>query len=93
MKRGVEENLFNLYRNPNLNSKPEELSKRGGAYYSDAACGCINAIYNNKKITMVVGTENRGAIPCLEPDSIVEVSSIISSKRCRTNCMGKNAFC
>jgi len=85
----VEENLFNLYRNPNLNSKPEELSKRGGAYYSDAACECINAIYNNKKINMVVSTENRGAIPCLEPDSIVEVSSIISAKGAEPIAWGK----
>lgn len=85
----VEDNLFNLYRNPNLNSKPEELSKRGGAYYSDAACECINAIYNNKKIHMVVSTENKGAIPCLEPDSIVEVSSIISAKGAEPIAWGK----
>jgi Alpha-galactosidases/6-phospho-beta-glucosidases, family 4 of glycosyl hydrolases len=76
----VEASLFEIYKNPNLNKKPEELQKRGGAYYSDAACECISAIYNNKGITMVVSTQNNGAIPCLDPDSIVEVSSIISAK-------------
>lgn len=76
----VEEDLFKLYKNPQLKTKPEQLSKRGGAYYSDAACECISAIYNNKKKHMVVSTENRGAISCLEPDSIVEVSSLISAK-------------
>lgn len=59
----TENKLFELYKNPNLDYKPEELSKRGGAYYSDAACECINAIYNNKQTHMVVSTKNRGAIP------------------------------
>lgn len=76
----VEASLFELYKNPNLNKKPEELQKRGGAYYSDAACECISAIYNNKGIHMVVSTQNNGAIPCLASDSIVEVSCIISAK-------------
>lgn len=53
---------------------------RGGAYYSDAACECINAIYNNKNIHMVVSTQNRGAIPDLSRDSIVEVSCLIGGK-------------
>ena len=76
----VEASLFELYKNPNLNKKPEELEKRGGAYYSDAACECISAIYNNKGIHMVVSTKNNGAIPCLDSDSIVEVSCIISAR-------------
>jgi 6-phospho-beta-glucosidase len=75
----VEQDLFNLYRDPNLTGKPEALEKRGGAYYSDAACECINAIANNKRMRMVVNTENRGAISCLAGDDIVEVSAIISS--------------
>jgi 6-phospho-beta-glucosidase len=76
----VEAALFEVYKNPDLNKKPEELQKRGGAYYSDAACECISAIYNNKRIHMVVSTKNNGAIPCLDSDSIVEVSSLISAK-------------
>lgn len=75
----TEEKLFELYKDPNLDSKPEELSLRGGAYYSDAACECINSIYNNKKTHMVVSTKNNGAIPDLSPDSIVEISSIITA--------------
>nr|WP_288824388.1 6-phospho-beta-glucosidase [uncultured Clostridium sp.] len=79
MKR-VEADLFEIYKQPELKTKPEQLSKRGGAYYSDAACECISAIYNDKRIHMVVSTQNRGAIPCLDSDSIVEVSSLISAK-------------
>lgn len=76
----VEAALFEIYKNPVLNKKPEELSKRGGAFYSDAACECISAIYNNKGIHMVVSTQNNGAIPCLNSDSIVEISCRISAK-------------
>jgi 6-phospho-beta-glucosidase len=46
----VEKQLFDLYKDPNLNVKPKELEQRGGAYYSDAACEVINAIYNDKQI-------------------------------------------
>lgn len=75
----TEHELFEIYQNAQLHEKPAQLSKRGGAYYSDAACECIRAIYGNRKIHMVVSTENRGAIPCLADDSIVEVSCIISA--------------
>lgn len=87
--KAVEASLFEIYKNPNLNEKPEELQKRGGAYYSDAACECISAIYNNKVIRMVVSTQNNGAVPCLDSDSIVEVSSIISAKGAEPIAWGK----
>ncbi|MFA6849319.1 MAG: 6-phospho-beta-glucosidase [Selenomonadaceae bacterium] len=76
----VEKDLFELYKNEKLTSKPEQLQKRGGAYYSDAACECISAIHSDRGKVMVVSTTNNGSIPCLATDSIVEVSSIISAK-------------
>lgn len=75
----TEETLFELYKNPELDKKPEELTQRGGTYYSDAACECINAIYNNKCIPMVVSTKNNGAICDVSKDSIVEVTSYIGA--------------
>lgn len=76
----TEAELFELYKDKNLNYKPEQLTKRGGTHYSDAACECINAIYNDKRIPMVVSTENNGAIADLPYDCIVEISSIITGK-------------
>ncbi len=76
----VEKELFDIYANPDLTEKPEQLNKRGGAYYSDAACECISSIYNNKHKRMTVSTKNKGGISCLNPDSVVEVSSLISAK-------------
>lgn len=85
----TEHELFDLYKNPDLHEKPDQLAKRGGAYYSDAACECINAIYNNKNTHMIVSTENKGAISCLDDDSIVEISCLISAQGARPLAWGK----
>ena len=76
----TEAELFELYKDPNLNYKPEQLTKRGGTHYSDAACECINSIYNDKRTHMVVSTQNNGAIADLPYDCIVEISAYISGK-------------
>jgi 6-phospho-beta-glucosidase len=76
----VEDELFELYRDPALHEMPELLKKRGGAYYSDAACETIHNIFNDTGNLMVVNTENRGAVSCLPYDSIAEVSSLINAK-------------
>ncbi|AWK50796.1 hypothetical protein DIC82_07105 [Clostridium beijerinckii] len=75
----TEAELFELYKDPKLDYKPEQLTKRGGAYYSDAACEVICSIYNDKKTTMVVCTPNNGSVSDLPYDSIAEVSSIITA--------------
>ncbi|GHU63424.1 6-phospho-beta-glucosidase [Clostridia bacterium] len=75
----TEAELFELYKDPNLSIKPPQLEKRGGAYYSDAACELINSIYNDKRTEMVVSTKNNGAISDLPNDVVVEISSIITS--------------
>lgn len=71
----IEEELFELYRDPNLDYKPKQLEERGGAYYSDAACEAMASIYNDKKTHMVVSTVNRGSVPDLPTDHVVEVSA------------------
>ena len=75
----TEAELFELYKDPKLDYKPEQLTKRGGTHYSDAACELIASIYNDKRTTMVVSTKNNGALEDLPYDSIVEVSSTITS--------------
>ncbi|WP_125153488.1 6-phospho-beta-glucosidase [Clostridium rectalis] len=74
----VEEDLFKLYKDETLDVKPLELEKRGGAYYSDAACRLICSIYNDKRDIQPVNTRNNGAIVNLPKESCVEVSCIIT---------------
>ncbi|MDU1230346.1 MAG: 6-phospho-beta-glucosidase [Clostridium sp.] len=76
----TEAELFELYKDPKLDYKPEQLTKRGGTHYSDAACELIASIHNDKHTRMVVSTKNNGAISDLPYDSIVEVSSIITAE-------------
>lgn len=74
----VEKELFEKYKDENLDVKPKELEQRGGAYYSDAACNLISSLYNDKGDIQVVDTLNNGAITNLSNDVVVEVSSIIT---------------
>ncbi|MGL5616877.1 MAG: 6-phospho-beta-glucosidase [Sarcina sp.] len=74
----VEAELFELYKDENLDVKPPQLEKRGGAYYSDAACRLINSIYNDKRDIQPVDTRNNGAIYGIDDDSAVEISCIIT---------------
>ncbi|PLR67676.1 6-phospho-beta-glucosidase [Bacillus sp. UMB0893] len=76
----LEKDLFELYKDPNLSIKPPQLEKRGGAYYSDAACSLINSIYNNKGDIQPVNVENKGAITNLPYESAVEVDCIITKE-------------
>jgi len=74
----LEAELFELYKDPNLDVKPPQLEKRGGAYYSDAAVRLIHSIYTDKKDIQPVNTINNGAIAGIPADSAVEVSCIIT---------------
>lgn len=75
----IEKELFDLYKDPNLDYKPKQLAERGGAHYSDAACEAIASIYADKRIHMVVSTLNRGAVPDLPTDHVVEVSAQVGA--------------
>ncbi|MGH2628306.1 MAG: 6-phospho-beta-glucosidase, partial [Anaerolineales bacterium] len=75
--RKIEEDLLEMYRDPGLREKPKLLEKRGGAYYSKAAVSLISAIANDKDEVHIVNTRNRGSIPDLPPDVVVEVPSRI----------------
>ncbi len=75
----TEAELFELYKDENLNYKPEQLQQRGGAYYSDAACETIASLYNNDETQIVVSTKNNGACPDLPPECVVEVTAYIGA--------------
>ncbi len=74
----LEKELFELYKDEDLNIKPPQLEERGGAYYSDAAVRLITSIYNDKRDIQPVNTMNRGAIASLPYRSAIEISCVIS---------------
>jgi len=73
----IEKELFDRYRDPNLAQKPEALSKRGGALYSEAAVRLMASIHNDRRDIQCVNTANRGALADLPAESVVEVNCVI----------------
>ncbi|MEK3991775.1 6-phospho-beta-glucosidase [Robertmurraya sp. FSL R5-0851] len=74
----LEDDLFELYKDPTLDIKPPQLEKRGGAYYSDAAVRLIHSMYTDKRDIQAVNTRNNGTISNLPAQAAVEVSCVIT---------------
>lgn len=75
----TEKELFKLYQDVNLSEKPKQLEKRGGAYYSDAACNLISSIYNDKGDLQVVNTLNNGTIKDFPDNYVIETTCEITA--------------
>jgi 6-phospho-beta-glucosidase len=69
----IEEELLQMYINPELKEKPAALEKRGGAYYSEAAVSLIDAIYNNKNEVHIVNVKNQGVLDFMGYDDVIEI--------------------
>lgn len=76
----IERELFAQYAEPGLAEKPEALSKRGGALYSEAAVRLMASIHGDRRDIQCVDTANRGALSDLPADSVVEVSCVIGAQ-------------
>ncbi|MGD6846787.1 6-phospho-beta-glucosidase [Rossellomorea aquimaris] len=74
----LENELFELYKDENLDIKPPQLEQRGGAYYSDAACNLISSIYNDRCDIQTLNVRNDGAISDLPRGSAVEVNCVVT---------------
>jgi len=73
----IEEELLNIYMDAELHTKPELLSTRGGANYSEVAISLVDAIYNNKQEIHVVNLLNNGALDFMEDTDAVEVCAVV----------------
>jgi len=77
--QAIENELLRMYEDEHLCTKPKLLERRGGAYYSTLAVAIIAAIVNDKRELFIVNTRNRGAIPNMPDDVVVEVPCIIGA--------------
>ncbi|GAA0378275.1 6-phospho-beta-glucosidase [Paenibacillus motobuensis] len=73
----IEEELLQIYADSKLHTKPELLSSRGGANYSEVAISLVDAIYNDKQEVHVVNLLNQGALDFMEDNDAVEVCAVI----------------
>jgi len=74
----IEEQLMEIYRDPAVDIKPELLSRRGGAFYSEAALQLLASLSNDTGDVQVVDVRNNGALPELSDDAIVEIPCTIN---------------
>ncbi|MFG2842676.1 6-phospho-beta-glucosidase [Kitasatospora sp. NPDC048296] len=77
----IERQLLELYADPGLDTKPELLGKRGGAFYSEAAVQLIAALLGTGGETsvQVVNTRNDGVLPFLPDDAVIEVPAEVDA--------------
>ena len=69
----LERQLLALYAAPATDTVPELLKKRGGAMYSTAAVGLMDALENNTGAIHVVNVRNQGVLPFLRPKDVAEI--------------------
>ena len=68
----LEKDLLAQYADETLDTKPAELALRGGALYSTAALSAAESIANDKREHHVVAAKNRGAVPFMGDDDVIE---------------------
>jgi len=73
----IENELLEIYSNSELHTKPELLSRRGGARYSEVAINLVDSIYNDKQDIQVVNTLNNGALDFMDDDDVIEINCLI----------------
>ena len=73
----IERDLLELYRDPTLDTKPELLEHRGGAFYSEAAAQLIASLSDGRGDLQIVDVRNDGTLPGLADSDVVEVPARI----------------
>ncbi|MFE1913598.1 6-phospho-beta-glucosidase [Streptomyces anandii] len=74
----MERELLTMYGDPTLDEKPALLAKRGGAYYSEAAVDLAASLLGGGGSPyQVVNTYNRGTLPFLPDDAVIEVQAAV----------------
>ena len=69
----LETELLAQYRDPSLDTKPNKLSYRGGAFYSEAAVRLMASLHAGTGDVQVVDVRNDGSLPGLPDDAVVEI--------------------
>lgn len=74
----VENELFELYKDPMLQEKPKQLELRGGAYYSEAAVNVMDSLYNDKRDVQTLNVRNGHILDFLPQNACIEVNCLVT---------------
>jgi 6-phospho-beta-glucosidase len=75
----VERMLLAKYADPTVDTKPEELERRGGAFYSEAAVDLLASLTSDRGDVQVVNLRNSGILPFLPDDHVIEVPATVGA--------------
>ncbi|WP_329394564.1 6-phospho-beta-glucosidase [Streptomyces lydicus] len=75
----IERQLLSLYGDPALDEKPELLSRRGGAFYSEAAVALTSSLLGDTGDVQIVNALNNGTLPFLPDDAVIEVPATVDA--------------
>ncbi len=76
----VEDELFELYADPELQEKPKQLEQRGGAYYSEAAVNLMESLHNDRRDIQTINVRNGRTLDFLPEDASIEVNCVITGQ-------------
>ena len=76
----IEQGLLEMYADPQLQAPPDDLMKRGGAYYSTVATQLLNGHYNDLNEAHVLNVANQGAVSDWPADWVLEIPANVSRK-------------
>lgn len=75
----IESVLLAQYAEKGRTSPPEDLMKRGGAYYSTVATQLLNAHYNDLDEVHIVNVRHNGAVYGWDPNWVLEMPCRVSA--------------
>jgi 6-phospho-beta-glucosidase len=73
----IEAQLLEMYRDPTLDTKPELLGQRGGAFYSEAAVGLVGSLRSGDGAIHSANVRNNGTLPFLPDEAVIEASCVV----------------
>ncbi|MGC8878922.1 MAG: 6-phospho-beta-glucosidase [Anaerolineae bacterium] len=77
--QALEREAFATYADGMCHTKPAALEKRGGGGYSEVAVRVMKALYTNQEQWVIVNVPNRGAVPGLPDDAVVEIPCLVNA--------------
>jgi 6-phospho-beta-glucosidase len=80
---GIERELLELYADPAQDRKPELLTHRGGAFYSEAAVALLASLVTDARDRQVLNVRNAGTFPFLSDDAVIEVLAEVGADGAR----------
>jgi 6-phospho-beta-glucosidase len=75
----IERELLQMYADPALDRKPELLTHRGGAFYSEAAVALLASLVTDARDRQVLNVRNAGTFDFLDDDAVIEVPAVVGA--------------